>query len=85
LESHEPNVKVRVAASDRAGHLDTRTEITSDHIAQGHWFELEIGSSYLPATIAQLESVLEQLPVRGMNGLKSFRRRALTKWSTANS
>jgi hypothetical protein len=45
-----------------------RAEITSDHIAQGHWFELEIDQSYLPATIAQLESVLAQFPIRGMNG-----------------
>jgi hypothetical protein len=68
LESHEPNVKVRVAASDRAGHLNMRAEITSDHLAQGHWFEFEIDQSYLPETVAQLEAVLAQFPVRGING-----------------
>jgi hypothetical protein len=68
LESHEPNVKVRVAASDGAGHLNVRAEITPDHLAQGHWFEFEIDQSYLPEAIAQLESVLAQFPVRGING-----------------
>lgn len=33
LESHEPKIRVRVAASDRAGHLAVRTEITPDHLA----------------------------------------------------
>jgi len=68
LESHEPNVKVRVTASDRAGHLNVRAEITPDNLAQGHWFDFEIDQSYLPATIAQLESVLTRFPVRGPNG-----------------
>ncbi len=66
LESHEPNVRVRVAARDGAGHLHVRAEITPDHLAQGHWFEFEIDQSYLPATVAQLESVLVAFPVRGM-------------------
>lgn len=67
LESHEPNIKVRVTASDGAGHLTVRADITPDHLAQGHWFEFEIDQSYLPATVAQLESVLAQFPVRGIN------------------
>jgi len=68
LESHEPNVKVRVTASDGAGDLNVQAEITPDHLAQGHWFELEIDQSYLPAAIAQLESVLAKFPARGMDG-----------------
>lgn len=68
LESHEPNVRVRVAPTDGAGHLRVRAEITPDHLAQGHWFEFEIDQSYLPATVAQLESVLVAFPVRGING-----------------
>jgi hypothetical protein len=67
LESHEPNVKVRVAASDAAGHLNVRTEITPDHLAQGHWFEFDIDQSYLPAAVAQLESVMARFPVRGLD------------------
>jgi len=68
LESHEPNVRVRVASSDGGGHLHVRAEITPDHLAQGHWFEFEIDQSYLPATVAQLESVLMEFPVKGSNG-----------------
>jgi hypothetical protein len=68
LELHEPNVVVRVTAGDRAGHLRVRTDITPDHLAQGHWFEFEIDQGYLPATIADLELVLVAFPVRGMNG-----------------
>lgn len=54
LESHEPNVKVRVTASDRAGHLNVRAEITPDNLAQSHWFDFEIDQSYLPATDGKL-------------------------------
>jgi hypothetical protein len=68
LESREPNVRVRVTSSDGAGHLQVRAEITPDHLAQGHWFEFEIDQSYLPATVAQLESVLIEFPVKGING-----------------
>ena len=68
LESHEPNVRVRVASSDDAGHVQVRAEITPDHLAQGHWFEFEIDQSDLPGTVAQLESVLAAFPVRGIKG-----------------
>ena len=68
LESHEPNVRVRVAASDGAGHLAVRAEITPDNLAQGHWFEFEIDQSYLPTTVAQLESALTEFPVKGTRG-----------------
>jgi hypothetical protein len=64
LESHEPNVRVRVTVCDGAGHLNLRAEITPDHLIQGHWFEFAIDQSYLPAALAQLESILAQFPVR---------------------
>lgn len=68
LESHEPNVRVRVATSDRAGPLAVLAEITPDHLAQGHWFEFEIDQSYLHSTVAQLKSVLTEFPVKGISG-----------------
>jgi hypothetical protein len=68
LESHERNIVVRVAATDGTGHLRERVEITPDHLAQCHWFEFEIDQSYLPAAVAQLDSVLVAFPVRGMCG-----------------
>ena len=68
LESHEPNVRVRVTPTDGAGHLRVRAELTPDHLAQGHWFEFEIDQSDVPATVAQLESVLVAFPVRDIDG-----------------
>ena len=65
LESHEPDVRVRVAPSDGAGHLHVRVEITPDHLAQGHWFEFEIDQSYVPSGVAQLTSLLAAFPVKG--------------------
>ena len=65
LESHEPNVVVRVTSGDRTGHLRVRTDITPDHLAQRHWFEFEIDQSYLPEAVAQLTSLLAAFPVRG--------------------
>jgi hypothetical protein len=65
LESHEPSIVVRVATTDRAGHLRVRVELTSNHIAQGHWFEFDADQTYLPAAIAQCDIVVERLPVRG--------------------
>jgi hypothetical protein len=55
LESHEPNVVVRVTATDVSGLMRLRVEITPDHLAQGHWFEFEIDQSYVPEAVAQLD------------------------------
>ena len=66
LESLEPNVIVRVAATDAAGHLRVRAEITPDLINQCHRFDFEIDQSYLPAIIADLDSVMTTFPVRGI-------------------
>ena len=68
LESHEPNVVVRVAAADGLGHVRVRVEVSPDQLAQGHWFEFEIDQSYLPTTVAQLESALTEFPVKGIRG-----------------
>lgn len=65
LESHEPNLVVRVSATDSAGHLRMRVEVTPNHLAQGHWFEIEIDQSYLPSAVAQLTSLLAAFPVKG--------------------
>jgi hypothetical protein len=38
LESHEPNIFVRVTAVGQSGHLAMRAELSPNHITQGHWF-----------------------------------------------
>lgn len=68
LESDEPNVAVRVTAADTSGHVRVRVDITPDHLSQGHWLEFEADQSYLPKTIAQLDSLLMKFPVRGLDG-----------------
>lgn len=64
LLSHEPNLAVRVAATNEAGRLSVRVEITPEHLTQGHWFEFEADQSYLTATIRQCETILDRLPIR---------------------
>lgn len=51
-----------------ARHLQVRAEIASDRLAEGHWFEFEIDQSYLRGTVAQLDLVVAEFPVRGING-----------------
>jgi hypothetical protein len=65
LSGAEPDIRVRVAASNGRGELHVRVELTPDPQAQGHWFEYAVDQSYLPETIRQLDAVLELYPVRG--------------------
>ena len=65
LSGVEPNVRVRVAACGRRGHLRVRVELTGDPPTQGHWFEYDLDQSYLPGAIEQLDAVLALFPVRG--------------------
>ena len=64
LESHEPNILVRLTGVGRSGHLQARAELTPDHLAQGHWFDFAADQSYLPRLRAQCDAVLARLPVR---------------------
>jgi hypothetical protein len=68
LESHEPNLLVRVNATDRAGQLRMQVEITPEHLTQQHWFDFERDQSYLPSAIAQCAALLERFPVRDPKG-----------------
>ena len=65
LSGAEPDIRVRVAASNGRGELRVRVDLTPDPQAQGHWFEYAVDQSYLPETIRQLDTVLELFPVRG--------------------
>ena len=38
LDSLEPQLSLRLEASDRLGHIAVRIEITPDHLSEGHWF-----------------------------------------------
>jgi hypothetical protein len=65
LESLEPNVRVDVSPSDRAGHMRVRVAITPDHLHQAHRFEFDTDQTYLPPLLTQLDSVLKTFPIRG--------------------
>ena len=65
LHGAEPHVRVRVSAVAGLGDLRVRVELTPEPQSQGHWFEFPIDSSYLPAAIRQLDTVLGLFPVRG--------------------
>jgi hypothetical protein len=65
LESHEPNLKVVVAAADRAGHLNISVEITPNHMTQEHRFTFDGDQTFLGPSIRQCESILRRFPVRG--------------------
>ncbi|HEX5031189.1 MAG TPA: hypothetical protein VFX78_07005 [Candidatus Eisenbacteria bacterium] len=66
LASLEPYVGVLVKAVDITGRLLMEVNITPDPTCQSHHFEFEVDPGLLPATIAQLESLLDTYPVRGM-------------------
>jgi len=71
LDSHEPNIMVRIATADRTGHVTVVVELTPDHLTQQHRFEFAIDQSYLPAVVAQCHRVLERYPVRDAASLSS--------------
>lgn len=68
LDSVEPNVVVRLRASDGLGHIALRVEITADHLSEGHWFEFELDQSYLPGVLRQCDAILAEYPVRHPEG-----------------
>jgi hypothetical protein len=68
LDSVEPNLAVRLRASDGLGHIAARVEITPDHLSEGHWFEYELDQSYLPGVMRQCDAILAEYPVHHPEG-----------------
>jgi hypothetical protein len=64
LDSLEPQLSLRLEASDRLGHIAVRIEITPDHLSEGHWFAYELDQSYLPQMLRQCDAILAEHPVR---------------------
>jgi hypothetical protein len=65
LRGAEPDLHVRVVSSGASGRLQVRVELSPYPRTQGHWFEFDVAEADLPATIRQLDAVLELFPVRG--------------------
>jgi hypothetical protein len=65
LNGAEPHIVVRVSATDGAGEVGVRVDLTPEPRCQGHWFAFAVDPSYLAETIRQLDAVLTAFPVRG--------------------
>src|SRR5262249_44995106 len=64
LSSYEPNLKAAIRPSDDIGHLTLRVEITPEHMAQDHRFDMALDQSFLPALIHQCREVVMNYPIR---------------------
>lgn len=63
LSGYEPNLKV-VLRADRLGHIGGQVEITPDHMAERHRFDIGgWDQTYLPTLIASCDAIMERYPV----------------------
>jgi len=65
LDPLEPEINVVLEATDSAGHIVARVEITPDHLSQQHRFDFTIDQSYLPEIITQCSGIVRAYPIRG--------------------
>src|SRR5262249_15929821 len=65
LEPLEPELRITLEATDRAGHMRADVEITPDHLAQMHRIRFDIDQSYLPDIIDQCAAIVTAHEVRG--------------------
>jgi len=68
LEPLEPELRITLEATDRAGHMRADVEITPDHLAQMHRIRFDIDQSYLPDIIDQCAAIVTAHEVRGRPG-----------------
>ena len=68
LEPFEPELRVKLVATDRLGHIHADVEVTPDHLAQTHRIQFAIDQSYLPGIVAECAAVVRAYPVRGRTG-----------------
>lgn len=70
LAPFEPELKVSLEVSDSVGHIRAQVEITPDHLLQSHRFEFDVDQSYLPGIIKQCSQIVQEYPIRGLQGRK---------------
>jgi hypothetical protein len=61
----EPNLTVEMKLDER-GHLETRVEISPDHLTQQHTFLFDLDQSYLPSLISAINKIAARFPERGV-------------------
>lgn len=64
LSGYEPNLRL-VLTAHPGGAVSGEIEITADHLAESHRFEIGIDQSYLPAIVASCDGILERFPLIG--------------------
>ena len=67
LDPLEPELRVLLRYTNKAGDLEGRVQITPDNMSQRHEYTFGLDQSYLPSVIAQCRRVLERFPVRAMS------------------
>jgi hypothetical protein len=65
LEPVEPELRIRLEAIDRMGHIRADVELTPEHLTQAHRMQFEIDQSCLPEIIERCAAVVRAYPVRG--------------------
>ena len=65
LDCIEPNLRVQLSASDKAGHISIVISITPDHMCQEHVFRDEVDQTFLPSIVESARGILNRYPVRG--------------------
>ena len=65
LSCMEPNLGVKLSATDSRGTIEAEIQLTPDQLTQEHSFLFVIDQSYLPSIITGLRRVLAQFPLRG--------------------
>ncbi len=65
LPTLEPNLSVEMTL-DNLGHIETKVEITPNHLTQQHTFVFEIDQTHLPALITAIGTITTRFPERGV-------------------
>jgi hypothetical protein len=65
LGTMEPELRVVIAFTDKAGHLEITVEATADHMVEAHRFTFGTDQTFLATWIAMCQQVLTHYPIRG--------------------
>ena len=71
LHSYEPNLRVRLEPSGRAGTMLLAVSLTPDHRSQEHRFEFHIDQSDLSQLLDELRAILHVYPVPARLGARN--------------
>ena len=64
LNCVEPNLHIKLASSGSRGHIESRIELTPDHMLERHEFRETFDQTYLAELLRDLDHVLRKYPIR---------------------